>query len=324
VPTTSTSDRLAAADDPRLTDLGFRTDDRQDLLQAIQRVLADPDRLAQVDRIADALRERIGRFSDDWNDDPFAIAGADQEALDREWGVGVLPMLALVATADDVAAFHADRGIDRSVSRTSLSDLGQQAWVHRRTFGVFGLHTYGWMRVAWSGALYWLGRLQFNLTRFADEWVISTHIPESGPLTPERVADSFGRARAFFARHFPEYPTRLFHCGSWLLDPQLAEVLPADSNMARFQRLWELRGERRPGDGDAIFFVFRRRGDVDPATLPQDTTLQRAIVARLVAGGHWYVCNGVIEQDRFTPVEDAAERTVQDAGDGVAAQLADH
>ncbi len=308
---TITSDRLAAADDARLSDLGFRADDRQDLLQAIRRVLAQPDRLAEVDRVADALRARIGRFEEDWDQDPFQLPDADHEAWDADWGVGVLAMLALVATADDVAAFHAGRDIDPKVSRASLSDLGQQAWVHRRTYDTFGLHTYGWMRVAWSGALYWLGRLQFNLTRYQGDWVISTHIPESGPLTPDRVADSFGRARAFFARHFPDYPTRLFHCSSWLLDPQLTEVLPADSNMARFQQLWQLRGDRRTGDGDAIFFVFRRRGDVDPATLPQRTTLERAIVDRLKTGGHWYLCEGVVEQDRFEPVGDegAAART---------------
>jgi hypothetical protein len=323
VPTTSTSDRLAAAGDSRLTELGFRPDDREDLLRTIQRVLADPQRLADVDRIADSLRARIGKFELDWQDDPFALEDVDKDALDREWGIGVLPMLALVATADDVAAYHASRGIAPALSWVSLSDLGQQAWVNRRTFGAFGLHTYDWMRVAWSGALYWLGRLQFNLTEYEGDWVISTHIPESGPMTPELVADSFGRARAFFARHFPEYPTHLFHCHSWLLDPQLTEVLPAESNMVRFQQLWQLREDKNPGDGDAIFFVFRRRGDVDPASLPQTTTLERAIVAKLLAGDHWYVRNGVIEQDRFPAVEDESDRAVPETGDGVAAGLAD-
>jgi hypothetical protein len=171
--------------------------------------------------------------------------------------------------------------------------------VHRRTFDGFGLHTYGWMRIAWSGALYWLGRLQFNLTRYQDEWVVSTHIPESGPLTPQACADSFRRARAFFAEHFPEHPTTRFHCDSWLLDPQLVDVLEPGSNMVKFQQLWQLDGRQRDGDGDALFFVFRRRGEVDVDTLPQDTSLQRAIVAKIRSGGHWHVCAGTFDQDRF-------------------------
>jgi hypothetical protein len=299
------SDRLTATDDGRLSLLGFQSDDRRDVLLAIERVLGEPALLSRVQLFANQLRDRIGDFESEAN--PFAVPDGyddlDPEVIDKEWGIGVLPMLALIATADDVAAFHAGRGIDASISEASLSDLGQQAWVHRRTFGSFGLHTYGWMRICWSGALYWLGRLQFNLTRYQDDWIVSTHIPESGPLTPEAAADSFGRARGFFARHFPESPTRLFHCDSWLLDPQLTEVLAPESNMVKFQQLWQLTDYRRVGDSDAIFFVFRRRGDVDHSTLPQDTTLQRAIVQKINSGGHWYVRVGTIEQDRFPIVE---------------------
>lgn len=298
---TCVADRLKAIDEESLTRLGFRAEDRRDVLLTIQRALGEPAVLARVQHSADRLAELVGRF--DEHDDPFAVPDGfddlDPEVLDKEWGAGVLPLLALVASAPEVAAFHTSRGIDPAISTASLSDLGQQAWVHRRTFGGFGLHTYGWMRICWSGALYWLGRLQFNLTHYQDDWVISTHIPESGPLTPEACADSFGRARAFFARHFPEYPTTLFHCDSWLLDPQLTEVLTPGSNMVQFQQLWQLDGQRRIGDADALFFVFRRRGDIDIATLPQDTSLQRAIVEKLESGGHWYVCDGTIAQDRF-------------------------
>ena len=97
---------------------------------------------------------------------------------------GVLPMLTLVATAPEVAAWHAGRGVPADISAATLTDLGQQVWVHRLTFGTFGLHTHGWLTIAWSGALYWLGRLQFNLQPETDGWVLSTHIPRTGPLTP--------------------------------------------------------------------------------------------------------------------------------------------
>lgn len=296
-------DRLTATGDETLTQLGFRADDRRDVLLTIQRVRTEPAVLARVQQMADGLVGRIGQFDEHAN--PFAIPDGfddlETELLDKEWGVGVLPLLALLATAEDVTAFHADRGIDQATSTGSLADLGQQAWVHRRTFGNFGLHTYGWLSICWSGALYWLGRLQYNLTRYRGDWVVSTHIPESGPLTPEAVAESFGRAREFFAEHFPDYPTTLFHCDSWLLDPQLTEVLAPESNMVAFQQLWQLDDEKRDSDGDALFFTFRRRGEVDLDTLPQDTSLQRAIVAKLRSGGHWQVRSGTIEQSRFAP-----------------------
>ena len=70
-----------------------------------------------------------------------------------------------------------------------------------------------------------------------DGWVPSTHIPRTGPLTPESVDQAFAAARDFFATYFPEYPARAFVCSSWLLDPALSDACP-DSNLAAFQRRW--------------------------------------------------------------------------------------
>jgi hypothetical protein len=213
-------------------------------------------------------------------------------------------MLTLLVTAPDVAAYHARRGIPPEVSRATLADLGQQVWVHRQTYGEFGLHTHDWLCWAWSGGLYWLGRLQFGLqfeeaaaVGAAPEWVLSVHIPRSGPLTPQSVDDSFAVATDFFARYFPDYPTRDFTCQSWMLDPQVATLLP-ESNLAAFQRRWHLYADVQPGDPDVFFFVFNQRGPVDVATLPKDTALRRAIAAGLASGQHWSVTQGRLSQQQ--------------------------
>lgn len=289
-------ERLSAPDlSDRLILLGFRDDDRADTLTAVARVLERSDQLARVQGMADLLLVGIGQFR-----------GLDEDTLPSPWpddgaespyGSGVLELMALLACVDDVRAFHSSRGIAADDSWRALSDLGQQVFVHRLTFGSFGIHTHGWLRIAWSGALYWLGRLQFNLWpsgRSSTGWALSTHIPRSGPLTSEEVDASFRWARRFFARHFDEYPADAFVCSSWLLDPELAEALPPSSNMARFQRRWSLEGEPAIGDDDALFFTFNRRPPVDLDALPRDTTLQRAIVDRIRAGNHWQVRGGRI------------------------------
>lgn len=280
--------------------LGFRDDDRDRLLAVVEGVLGDQALLAEVGRRAAILVEGIGVLDRDGQDPWAGYEPEDGLESGRPGADGILPLLALLATVDEVRTFHTSRGIPDDVSWRSLSDLGQQVFVHRLTYDRFGLHTFGWLRVAWSGALYWLGRLQFNLQRdiFDDGvdkgWVISTHIPRTGPLTPDSVQASFAAAVAFFDRHFPEIPTATVFCHSWLLDPELTAGLAADSNMARFQRLWRLREDGRPADGDALFFTFNRRGDVDLDTLPQDTTLQRLIVKRLRAGEHWRIYSGTV------------------------------
>lgn len=282
--------RLSAAEvAERVRRLGFRRDDATDALAAGAAVAA-----AGEEHLVQELGERvltgIGMLDGYELPDPWAVDAARNE----RYGAGVLPLLALVATADEVVAYAQSRGISAEQAWRSLSDLGQQVHVHRLTYGSFGLHTHGWLRLAWAGNLHWLGRLQFNLVSAGGRWVASTHIPQTGPLTPPSVDQAFAAAGSFFDRHFADHPVREFHCFSWLLDPQLADALPAESNLARFSRRWQRYGEPDNGDADALFFVFHRRGAVDLADLPQTTTLQRVIVDRLQAGGHWQVWNGRI------------------------------
>ena len=271
----------------RIRALGFRPDDAADAEQAARKVLARSDDLAVVGTLANRLVTHLGEFTalghpDVWSDGP-----ADPN--------GVLPLLTLVVTAPEVTEWHAKRGIPADISAASLSDLGQQVWVHRLTFGTFGLHTHDWLTIAWSGALYWLARLQFNLQPEGDGWVLSTHIPRTGPLTPEAVDHSFAEATRFFATYFPDYPTREFVCSSWLLNPALTATLP-DSNLAAFQRRWQLTGEGYPGEADVLFFVFSRRGPAELDSLPRDTALRRAILDRLASGEGWSSLTGRIPQ----------------------------
>jgi len=282
------ADRLARAD---LDAFDLRPDDLADLRRELAG-LTDDDR-ERIARAADLMLARIGDFT--MPDSPV-FAGCEDEP-DRP--PGLLPLAALVATAADVRRFHAARRVGPAES--GLRDLGQQLWVHRRTFGGFGLHTQDWLTCPWSGALVWLGRLQFNAQRLtgphswdgADHWILGTHIPEAGPLTPLSVDASFERARGFFADRFPGVPIECFHCSSWLLDPSLTDVLPADSNLVRFQRRWALYGEGRESNDEVVSFVFRRRGG-DHAGLPRDTTLQRAVLDRIEAGGHWHSWAGTL------------------------------
>lgn len=286
--------RLTAPDlADRLDRLGFRPEDRAAALSAVESVLSHDQDLAAVRTLADRLVTIIGVL-EGRTTEPFDCP----EGHSERHGQGVLAMVALIATVGEVQAFHRSRGISDELSWRALADLGQQVYVHRLTFGAFGLHTQGWLAMAWSGVLYWLGRLQFNLHHEpgavgeSGTWMLSTHIPRTGRLTPESVDDSFARASEFFAEHFGEYAVTAFHCHSWLLDPELAAALSPQSNMAQFQHRWRLYGEGHTADTDALFFTFAVRGAVDLETLPQDTTLQRVIVSRLRRGGHWCVWEG--------------------------------
>lgn len=192
-----------------------------------------------------------------------------------------------LALVDVVMGYHRDHGIADDVSRAILADLGRNLAIHRRMRGEAWPVVHSWLTLHVRGGIYELGRLQHH----RGDTAINLHIPESGPMTPDAVAASLDEARAFFPRHFPDERYTAFTCDSWLLDPQLLEYLPADSNIAQFQRRFALEPDGRDADVEVLRFVFRTvTTPLDQ--LPRHTVLQRAIVDHLKAGRHWHVRRG--------------------------------
>lgn len=269
-----------------LVRLGFHDDDAVEAVAAADAARRRRSDVQVIARSASLLADGVGALRPDVAPDPWDDLPEGREDL---------ALLALLASVPEVRAEHARRRVPDAVSWDSLGDLGQQVAVNRLTHGRFGLDTYGWMRVAWSGGLMWLGRLQFVPKPTTAGWVLDTHIPRSGPLSPEAVDAAFEAAVPFFRRHFPEYPAVAFACTSWLLDPALAELLPG-SNLARFQQRWSLAGSGYTADESVLYFAFTQRVDpeapIDVDTLRPTTTLQRAVVERLRAGQHWSVWSG--------------------------------
>jgi hypothetical protein len=216
-----------------------------------------------------------------------------------------------LAALPHVEAYCRARAIPEHTVRHTLMDLGRKMALHRKRYGVGGFDLQYWLTLHFRGAIFDLGRLQFQRARLGkrtgdaiaaaglpfgpDDLALSVHIPNAmGPMSQAACDASFERARAFFARHYAEEPYRVAVCHSWLLDPQLPDYLPETSNIIRFQRRFEVFTDTEPADWAPLEHLFRRRYDGPrvPAALldelPQETTLQRAVVAHLRNGGHWY------------------------------------
>ncbi|MBE5799072.1 MAG: hypothetical protein E7321_03880 [Clostridiales bacterium] len=125
-------------------------------------------------------------------------------------------------------------------------------------------------------------------TQILDEgdYLLALHIPGGEGYTPERVKSSCELALAFYAQYYPELPIKGFWSESWLYDPGLKALLPADSRIIRVQRQFYCyptpEGEEMIG-----LEVFGDR-HVNPDTAKPETSLQRALIAAWKEGKHFH------------------------------------
>lgn len=276
-----------------LLDLSVAHDDVNDIV-AVHRAAPDLARLR--DRCAWEVLSGLGTVYD---------GNADLRALPPSLGPAgrLLALFVAVAVAPHTVRHNASRGIAPAVTYRSLADVGRQVTKYRRRHGVPGVLSPYWLGTALRGQLFELGRLQFQRAVLGTRTGLAAgrpgglslelHIPDfRGPLTPSACDRSIDAAHVFFATHFPGERPAVAACHSWLLDRQLAALLPAGSNIVAFQRRFTPAYEvLTPSDDEPLDFVFD-----DPALpldqLPRDTTLRRVVLDHLIGGGHWYEGNG--------------------------------
>ena len=267
-------------------------------------VRRDPALASWVARAADALRAAMGEPSP-------GPALPSREGLGGPVGASYLPVVAFAEVLPDLLAHHEALGVAPDVSAATLADVGRMLTRNRRWFGVAGLgdELAGWLTRHLTGAIFQLGRLQYERVHLGQgtgvelrmagvpvgpgDLVLSVHIPGAGgPLTPEAVEASVAAASTFFRRRFPgeRYPVAV--CWSWLLDPQLADLLPPGANLVTFQRRFTL---GRALDEDADFTVRKFLWDAPStpvAQLPADSTLRRGVLDLWRRGDHWHSHSG--------------------------------
>lgn len=105
------------------------------------------------------------------------------------------------------------------------------------------------------------GRMAFEPEFFSNkEWqlavpknsaALNIHIPSGSPLLPDACRQSVVDAVEFFKTYFADEPTgdvKVMYCTSWLLYPDFQKILPADSNIVAFQKMFLPFPLRRMGD----------------------------------------------------------------------------
>jgi hypothetical protein len=275
------------------------SDDSVEVVAAAAEIAGDQALRA---RLADVVQQLVDHFEElrPWNLLELPALFNPVTEPDAPAALRWLYVVAFAQFLPTTVAAHVRRGIAETTSRATLADVGRHVRIARRLYGVRACIEQDWLQAHLRGLLYDLGRLQFNLGRLElsqadlDEAgidaspgtiVLETHIPETGPLASETVNASFAQAQGFFATHFPELGTiRYATCDSWLLDPQLSDIVPG-SNISRFGARYRLFSSAHESDQSALDFVFRAPS-VPREELPRETRLQRGLLDLLGAGEH--------------------------------------
>ena len=155
--------------------------------------------------------------------------------------------------------------------------------------------------------LFRLGTLEFEYCgpmrgehrpkELAEAPVVNVHIPSDAILTREELDRSYDRAERFFAEEghalCHQGPPRAVLCGTWLLAPALAELLPEGSGIRCFAGDYRLYAVEEDAP-DFYRWLFGSEEPLPVEALPERTSLQRRAKARLAAGGKIGAACGIL------------------------------
>lgn len=252
-------------------------------------------------------------FDDKYNDEFYkalsTINIAENTSIDTydlESTDGKKNLLSFLYMCEALEQKYIQKGIDNAILSDTLADIVRWTNTWSAIKGELYLGELFWLRHHMKMNLFKLGRLQYCMDKvwydapeknlFEGDTVLSIHIPATGPLDYEECIQSLKTAKEFFRKFYPEFNYKYFICSSWLLDETLSEIMKPDSNILKFQTLFDIDSAV---ESEAIVkFVFGWNitrdmlGDIDAPN-----SFCEKIKNRFASGGKFYAGRGIIRSD---------------------------
>ncbi len=196
---------------------------------------------------------------------------------------GMKRLCCMLRCALRAKAEYARLGISEEIYVDTMAAFSRFVREYMESHGCYGFNRTFWTPRQVSGTLLRIGQLEYEKTVKDGEPVISLHIPTDVDLRPAVLRPSIREGLSEFCRLFPECTGRRIYCHSWLMSPQLKEFLPENSNILRFQELFDIVPDAVSGK-DVLLWVFKNP-KLPPEDYPEDTGLQRKLKRFLLDGG---------------------------------------
>lgn len=204
--------------------------------------------------------------------------------------------------ACEVHEKYKEKDISEEIFHDTFSDITIWCKECYRKYKVYGLEEVEWVAKSIRMELFRLGRLQFEplildqklaqkYHLLTGEKVLNVHIPAGERLDYCECQKSFESAKKFFSNE-----DVIFICDSWLLSPELREILPETSNIIRFQKMYHIVEVHYdfPQAEERVFGEIRENKDA----YPEKNSLQRGLKQYLLTGKKVGIGRGVIRKQR--------------------------
>lgn len=138
-----------------------------------------------------------------------------------------------------------------------------------------------------------VGRLQYQYSiTYDNKQVIKIHIPRGNKLDISSVKKSIDDSKQEIEKIF-NVSNCEYICNSWLLSNQIHELVDKDTNIYKFQELFNVEdGENCIND--ILNFVYETEKCDDYSLLPEHTKLQKAIKEQLLNDKAFYLGLGIL------------------------------
>lgn len=187
---------------------------------------------------------------------------------------------------------YKEKGIDDKIFFDTMDDI--RIWCENNDNK--GLNEYNWIKNHIAFELFKIGRLQFQLfkcknptlnygklpIKYGDN-AVYIHIPQGEKLDYEACVNSINLAKNFLKNFFPEFSFEYFFCESWLLYDKNKEFMDENSNIIKFQSLFNI-AYSVADDKQAIERIFGKK-EKDVNCYKQETSLQKSAKNYMQNGG---------------------------------------
>ena len=227
-----------------------------------------------------------------------ALTGIHRYTIDLVYLLSLMPIL---------KESYRCEGIKKEYFDNFAGNLKTAADNCQKTYGIWGTDIGWWLIDFFKHKLFSIGRLQYRRRKLRKDigpyaqgtYYIDIHIPGGAPLTFDVCAASYAEAADFFRQRYGMEKI-LFGCHSWILSPEITAILPANSNILAFGSHYTVFETHIDPNSHAVSFIFNVPGvPADLDSLPEATSLQKAIKQHLKAGKTINTAFGIMDYEKY-------------------------